>query len=116
MEPTTLRPPFDPAEFARESERATVPPPPDACSDAPSISVEVVDDILVLVGAETVPALNVALDDLEWFDLPPLARRVLHHIDGASRLDEICSKAGDSLADAIRLVEQLAREGLVSCR
>lgn len=54
-----------------------------------------------------------ALDDLEWFDPPPLARRMLRHIDGAARLDEIGSKAGDSLTDAIRLVEQLAREGLL---
>ncbi len=116
-EPTTVRPPFDPAEFARESERTTVPPPPASPSYAPDISIEVVtEDLLLPIGAETIPALNVAPDDVEWFDLPPLARSMLRHVDGAARLDEICSKAGDSLTDAIRLVEQLAREGLLSCR
>jgi hypothetical protein len=85
-------------------------------SYAPDIFIDVTEDVLLPIGAETIPALTVALDDLEWFDLPPLARRMLRHIDGAARLDEICSKAGDSLTDAIRLVEKLAREGLLSCR
>jgi cell wall assembly regulator SMI1 len=64
----------------------------------------------------TVPTLAVAVEDLEWFDLPPQARRVLRHVDGSARLDEICSKTGDSLDDAISVVEQLTREGLLSRR
>jgi len=114
-DPATVRPPFDPAEFARESERTTIPPPPGLPSYAPGVSSGTMD-ALVPVGGATVPALAVALDDLEWFDLPPIARRVLRHVDGVASMDGICSKSGDSLDDAISLVEQLARDGLVSFR
>ena len=33
----TVRPPFDPQEFARQSERVTLPPPPKAPSEAPEL-------------------------------------------------------------------------------
>jgi hypothetical protein len=115
VEPTTVRPPFDPEEFARQSERTTVPPPPGLPSYAPGISSGTMDALEPVEGT-TVPTLAIAVDDLEWFDLPPLARRMLRHVDGSARLDEICSKTGDSVDDAICVVEQLMREGLLSRR
>jgi len=114
-EPITVRPPFDPQDFARQSERQTVPPPPGLPSYAPETSSGM-RDVFAVVDETTVPVLTVARDDLEWFDLPPLARRVLRHVDGCARVGEICSKTGDRVDDGITAIQQLAHEGLVSCR
>ena len=32
----------------------------------------------------TIPELAVARDDLEWFELPPLCRKLLEHVDGTA--------------------------------
>jgi hypothetical protein len=112
---TTIRPPFDPQEFARESERATVPPPARMPSDAPEV-VSSMMEVILPVDATTIPELAVAKEDLEWFDLPQLARKLLDEMDGESSVEAICERAGLVLADAIDLVEELAREGLVFAR
>jgi hypothetical protein len=114
-EAATIRPPFDPQEFARESERATLPPPPRMPSDAPELASSTMEVILP-VEPTSVPELAVAKEDLEWFDLPPLARKLLEEMDGEASVEAICERAGLILADAIELVEELAREGLVFAR
>ena len=109
---STVRPPFDPQEFARESERATQPPPIRAASEAPEIASGTME-IFPPVEAMTIPELTVAREDLEWFDLPAAARRILAYIDGDASVEIISSRAGLPLTDAIDLVEELAHEGLV---
>ena len=68
------------------------------------------------LGSATVVELAVARDDLEWFELPPLARRLIGHVDGSTPLETVCVCAGVSLVDAINLLGGLARDKLVVCR
>jgi hypothetical protein len=109
----TARPPFDPEEFARQSERATLPPPPKAPSDAPEL-VSGTMEVFWPVEATTVPSLAVAREDLEWFDLPPLARKLLEHVDGVAPVEAICARAGVELVDGSNIFDDLVREGIVA--
>lgn len=70
-------------------------------------------EVYMPVEAMTVPELTVAREDLEWFDLAPAARTLLAQIDGKASVQAISTRAGVLLTDAIDLVEELAREGLV---
>ncbi|HEX4445328.1 MAG TPA: hypothetical protein VH044_01275 [Polyangiaceae bacterium] len=110
----TVRPPFDPQEFARQSERATLPPPTTSSpSDAPELvsgSMEVVWP----VEGTSIPRLAVAREDLEWFELPPQARRLLEHVDGAATVETISGNAGVAITDATELFDELVREGIVT--
>jgi hypothetical protein len=112
-EMVTARPPFDPEEFARQSERATLPPPPRAPSDAPEL-VSGTMEVFWPVEATTIPSLAVARDDLEWFDIPPLARQLLEHVDGVATVEGISDRTGIALGDASNLFDDLVREGIVS--
>ncbi len=129
-EATTVRPPFDPETFARESDsnmrvleesgrapaerprdhgagvfsRPTVPPPPGVPSYA------------AIIGVEGIPELVVAREDLEWFDLSPEARTLLQHVDGENAVAVICDKVHLPENDVISELERLAGEGLVSWR
>jgi hypothetical protein len=124
----TVRPPFDPEKFARESDsnlrileeeagtrvtqerrapassRPTVPPPPGLPGYEP------------VIGVDGVPELVVAREDLEWFDLTPEARSLLQHVDGESAVQAICDKMHLPADDVIAQLERLAGEGLVSWR
>lgn len=123
-DPTTVRPPFDPEAFARESEtniradvranirmpesapppastRPTVPPPP-------GLPV-----YTAAVGAAAVPVLGISRDDLEWFDLSPVARNVLGYVTGEDSIDAICTRSGLRLDDVVDVLEGLARDGVV---
>ncbi len=104
-----------PEEFARQSERATLPPPPRAPSDAPEL-VSGTMEVFWPVEATTIPSLAVARDDLEWFDIPPLARKLLEHTDGMATIEAICARSGIDLVDASNLFDDLVREGIVSTR
>ncbi len=114
-EAMTVRPPFDPQEFARQSERVTLPPPPRAPSDAPEL-VSGTMEVFWPVEPTSIPELIVARDDLEWFELPPLSRRLLEHVDGTANVETICGKSGVALTDATDLFEELLREGIVATR
>jgi hypothetical protein len=111
----TVRPPFDPQEFARQSERVTLPPPPKAPSDAPEL-VSGTMEVFWPVEPTTIPDLIVARDDLEWFELPPLGRKLLEHVDGTADIKAIAEKAGIALTDAADLFDELVREGIVAAR
>jgi hypothetical protein len=124
----TVRPPFDPEKFARESDsnlrvleeggenggvegrrpapssRPTVPPPPG------------LPDYTPVIGIDGVPQLVVARDDLEWFDLTPEARTLLKHVDGQCPVAAISEKMHLPANDVITELERLAGEGLVSWR
>jgi hypothetical protein len=114
-EHATVRPPFDPQEFARQSERATLPPPAQTPSDAPEL-VSGTMEVFWPVEATAIPDLAVARDDLEWFDLPPLCRKLLEHVDGKATVEAICARSGVDVTDATELFEDLVREGIVSTR
>jgi hypothetical protein len=111
----TVRPPFDPADFARESERRTMRPDADAPSQTPEVgSASIV--VETLAAQETsVPRLAVAHEDLEWFELSPNARRMLEFVDGAATLEVICIRMGLPLTEGMDAIEVLTREGLVVC-
>jgi hypothetical protein len=108
----TARPPFDPVEFARETERATLPPPPPLPSDAPEVTSGTME-VFWPVEAASVPALAVAREDLEWFELPPLARKVLEFVDGHRTIESIAEVTELPLVDASNLFDDLVREGIV---
>jgi hypothetical protein len=125
---STVRPPFDPEQFARESDsrvaadaRAsrsdipTAPPPPGLSQYAPR-AVSGTVPIGAALGHESVPQLAVAREDLAWFDLSPRARLVLGHIDGCAPVSAICAAAGIELDEAVSLLHGLARDGVVTWR
>jgi hypothetical protein len=111
----TVRPPFDPQEFARQSERITMPPPAKTPSDAPEL-VSGTMEVFWPVEPTTIVDLIVARDDLEWFDLPPLCRKLLEQVDGKATVEAICAKSGVAMTDATDLFEELVREGIVATR
>jgi hypothetical protein len=110
----TVRPPFDPQEFARETERATMPPPAPTTttSDAPEL-VSGTMEVFWPVEPATIVELAVARDDLEWFELPQQARALLEHVDGQGSVEAISIKSSVPLAEAMDLFDELAREGIV---
>jgi hypothetical protein len=111
-ESITVRPPFDPEEFARQSECKTVPPPPGLPQFDPGNTSGTIE-AAVSLDANMVPALVVAREDLDWFDVSPLARQLVRDVDGSLSLGEICARSGQPLDDAIRAFEQLVRDGIV---
>ncbi|MGH7293473.1 MAG: hypothetical protein ACRELB_01000, partial [Polyangiaceae bacterium] len=85
---TTVRPPFDPEAFARESEsnirvdtqppskRPTTPP----AANLPQYAAGLTSGTMVSLGSvssDAIPMLAVARDDLEWFDLSGPVRELL---------------------------------------
>ncbi|MGH7269634.1 MAG: hypothetical protein ACREJ3_04310 [Polyangiaceae bacterium] len=115
----TARPPFDPQEFARQSERRTSPPPPEPFVRAGSETPEVVSgqfEDVVFVEETTIPVLAISQEDLAWFDLALPARTLLDHIDGETSVEGICIRAGLPLTEGIDLLGDLARDGIVVCR
>jgi hypothetical protein len=125
-EPSTVRPPFDPIKFARESDskiriettppsaRPTAPPPPGVPQYAPGASGTMHSLGSVTTGA--VPELSVAREDLEWFDLTPYARSLLRYVDGRQSLEAIAARACMKLDDVMAAMHQLARDGIVTLK
>jgi hypothetical protein len=111
-EPTTVRPPFDPVEFARESDsrirvqsapasgRPTSPPPPDATRPR----------------GQEIPLLAMAREDLEWFDLDAPALALLRLVNGEDPVEVLCASAGLSPDEAFATLERLARENIIAWR
>ncbi len=110
----TVRPPFDPVEFARQSELSTIPPVRTPDLD-PVVSTEATMEVLFVDG-DTVPMLAVAREDLEWFDLAQPVRDLLRHVDGEATVSTVCDRAKHSVEDGVTLVEQLVRDGVLACR
>lgn len=108
----TVRPPFDPQDFARQSECLTARPSAGSASDTPELASSALE-ALIPVEDTSVPALAVAREDLDWFELAPRARALLEHIDGAASIEVICIRIGLPLTEGIDALDALAREGLV---
>jgi hypothetical protein len=117
-EEITVRPPFDPAAFARESDvlirstppsaRPTAPPPPQytpSPATAPPSS-----------GLGAVPELVVAREDLEWFDVTPYARSILRYVDGRQSIEAICARACLKADEVVSTIHQLERDGVITLR
>jgi len=123
----TVRPPFDPQEFARNAESgirlaegATAPPlpptmpPPAGLPEYPADLVTMPWSQPVALDADAVPAPAVAGGDLDWFDLSPRARRVLPHVNGRDSVAMISARCGLEIGETIDLLDGLAREGIIS--
>jgi hypothetical protein len=120
LEPPTVRPSFDPAEFARESEstlrnadepsstRPTLPPP-SGKSSPPC-------DALAVLGADAVPVLAVSRDELGWLGLSPDAADFAARVNGVSSLETLSSKARVTLEAGAGIALELAAAGVVTFR
>jgi hypothetical protein len=111
----TIRPSFDPQDFARQSERLTMRPDADTPSETPEIGNPSMVVELLPVQETSVPKLAVGHEDLEWFDISPAARRMLEYIDGAASLEVICIRMGLPLIEGMDAIDVLVHEGLVVC-
>jgi hypothetical protein len=58
--------------------------------------------------------LAVAREDLEWFELPAVARKLLELVDGHASIEIIAATAEVPLIDASNLFDDLVREGIVT--
>jgi len=125
---STVRPPFDPLTFARDSEssirigetqppsaRPTAPPPPGMPQYQAGLTSGTMHS-LANVGSDTVPSLAVATEDLAWFELPEPAATLLGHVDGAADIGALATRSGVALDAATCTFHELARQGLVTLR
>ena len=125
---STVRPPFDPLAFARESEskvrigetdppsaRPTAPPPPGMPQYQAGLTSGTMHSLAGL-GADTVPSVAVTPEDLEWFDLPELTALLLVLVDGTSNIGVLGLRAGVSLDEAMAAFHELARDGIITLR
>lgn len=108
----TLRPSFDLEEFARQSERVTIPPPAGLPHYDPGLSSGTTEALAPLQ-ATTAPAVVVTREDLEWFELPDGAQGLFDLIDGETPVATLAERAGISLDEALATLEEMARAGLV---
>jgi hypothetical protein len=126
-EPDTVRPPFDPEEFARNADSSirltgsgppaplppTMPPP----AGLPSYPVDLAptsSSRRVALHGDTILSLTVASGDLDWFDLSPRAIELLLQVNGRDSVATICARCELQLKDAIDVLDELAREGLIA--
>jgi hypothetical protein len=123
----TVRPPFDPEEFARNAESGIrlmegAPPPPLPPTMPPPAGLpEYPVDLgsspppkVRSVHPDAVPALAVAPSDLDWFELSPRVRQLLYHVNGRDSVATICGRSGLEPAEGIDILVGLALEGIIS--
>jgi hypothetical protein len=128
-EPPTVRPPFDPAKFARDSERAlraeeaatdsarpTRPPPPPLVARHVEDPAVESSQLLVSLTVEDddVPFLAIAAERIRALQLSPLARAFLRHMNERDCVSVICARAGLRMDDAVVAIEELSGAGVVS--
>jgi hypothetical protein len=116
----TVPPPFDPVEYARESEmkirvasRVAAPAFPAAADDADAV-IEVDEDESVPPAMSAVPLAVVAVEDLGAVDAR--TRTIFSAIDGTSTLEEILHARREPLGRGFTLFKQWAAEGRVVFR
>lgn len=93
--PSTAPPPFDPEEYARESDAAIA-----AASD-----FKVTTKRIVAPPLNKKVRLAVPESDLDWFELSDVARAFLRQFDGTKTLLELME--GNPSPDLLRVVAQL---------
>ncbi|HEY8092072.1 MAG TPA: hypothetical protein VIF09_29625 [Polyangiaceae bacterium] len=123
----TVRPPFDPEEFARASEseiridtqppsaKPTAPPPPNMPQYLPGLTSGTMIS-LGSIASDAVPSLAVAREDLDWFDLAQPVRELLARVDGHETIATICERCGLELDRGMGAIHDLARDGIVTLR
>lgn len=92
--PTTVPPPFDPEEYARDSELAlrAVPPASDLRSTAEMSAAPPLNKRV---------SINVPMSDLAWFDLSEAALSLAERIDGTKTISELMEAAPAASLDAV---------------
>jgi hypothetical protein len=129
----TVRPPFDPAMFARDAESAfstgeipnsaaaTVRAPPLARSAVsgivpagPALEEAAISNPRDALGGDAVPIAIASREEFGWFDLPPKASRLLAQLNGVSSLDTVCARANVTPEDGAEILLDLVEQGLVS--
>jgi hypothetical protein len=92
--PTTVPPPFDPQEYARDSELAIRVPRP--ASDLHSTA-----QMGVAPPLNKRVSINVPVSDLAWFDLSEAALSLAEQIDGTKTISELLEAAPAVSLDAV---------------
>ena len=122
----TVRPPFDPEEFARDSESrlriADVVPLPSEDSDSPPSSQSATR--LAAAGTsrgsapppDAVPYRVMAPEDVEWFELDHDALSLLNRVNGLKTIERIADGVGVASPLACAIFMRLARERIVDFR
>jgi hypothetical protein len=126
-ESPTLRPPFDPEAYARDSEetlrvegrdpldssRPTQPPPRDAphYADVPESGMV---QVSFYVESDDVPILKIARERVDTLSLSPLAQALLRHVNERDTVAILCARAGLRMDDAVTGLEELAGQGVVA--
>ena len=112
----TVRPPFDPQEFARQSERVTLPPPAEDAVGRAGARERHDGGLLAGRADHRRRTLAVAAKTSNGSSCRPLCRKLLEHVDGAATVEVICARSGVAMTDATDLFEELVREGIVATR
>lgn len=125
---STVRPPFDPMAFARDSEskihigetdppsaRPTAPPPPGLPQYQAGLTSGTMHS-LGSVSAETVPVLALARDDLAWFALQEPAATLVGLLDGTETIGDLAARSGVALDATMSAFHELALQGIVTLR
>lgn len=117
-DPPTVPPPFDLAEFARESDsRVRVADPGlDPASARPTMPPPPSDSSVVDARRSEVPDLAMAPEDLEWFELSPPRRALVQQVNGKDTVDTIATHLRRPPADILSDLDALMREGVVTWR
>lgn len=136
VRPTTVRPPFDPAEFARESDKkiraATEAPAsdllgvrpgdqsldetrdvPGSVPDVQEVETTGANDAL---GTDAIPFVLISHDELAWLDLGSDAEQLIASVNGVSSLEAVCAAARVTAEEGASLLLTLAEQGVVSFR
>jgi hypothetical protein len=103
----TAPPPFDPEQYAHESEMALQAAKPSSRGDSHST-----DELPAAPPLDKRVRVKVPSADLAWFDLSEGARALAARIDGTRTLFEIME--GGAMAEGLAAVAQLHEQGLLA--
>ncbi len=138
----TVRPPFDPAKFAVESEKKLQVPEPSSTRPTPRAlprppvaplppwgkmregtrsspelqEIASPSDAREALGGDAVPVLVMSREELELFALGPEAIQILGHVNGISSIDFVCAEALIPPEEGAAILLQLAERGIVIFR
>ena len=114
--PITVRPPFDPAQFARDSDRALRASEESSSQSSDAPPAPALDLRVDAVVEDWVPLLAIPRAELEWMDLKPLACALLLRVNGCSTVREIAQASRIPVREATQVFEKLSRKHVVRWR
>ena len=119
----TVRPPFDPVAFAKESDTAISGRRPEIDSDMPTNPHVNVGPLLASlapggspISLEQVPFVVMAREDVAWFGLDDQSAELLSRINGTTTVQGLLASGEFIVTDAFRILGALAREGIIAFR